>query len=174
MYRDHRAGAGPAASAERERDSVRTHASAIVIGAFTLASCVAVPVLPPPSAGTLAQSTTDGIQYRSALPRDVPQKDAKPRIAFGSSCHTTLTSPFSPPAPFYGSDVALQLLQLRQALQVEVGDAGFARAVEEAKRSVHDAPLYDVRVDLHTTSVLSVIRRDCLEVHALAGPDPHA
>ena len=70
-----------------------------------------------------------------------------------------------------GADVALQALQPQQSLQIAVGDAGFARAVEEAKRSAHDAPLFDMRVDLHTTSVLSFIRRDCLEVHALAGSD---
>jgi hypothetical protein len=142
----------------------------MAITALTLTGC-AVPVLPAPTGGTIVQATTDGIQYRSALPRDVPHKDAKPRVAFGSSCHTTLTFPLSPPTPFYGSDVALQALQLQQSLQIAVGDAGFARAVEEAKRSVHDAPLFDMRVDLHTTSVLSFIRRDCLEVHALAGSD---
>ncbi len=132
-----------------------------------------MPVAPPVSGGTVLQATTDGIQYRSALPRDIRYLDTKPRVAFGASCHTTLTFPLSPPTPFYGSDVALQALQLQQSLQVAVGDAGFARAVEEAKRSVHDAPLFDVRVDLHTTSVLSFIRRDCLEVHALAGSDRH-
>ncbi len=74
----------------------------------------------------------------------------------------------SPPTPFYGSEVALQLVPLRQPLTIAAGNAGFVAAMEEARKSVNNAPLYDVRVDLHTISVLSLVRRDCLEVHATA------
>jgi hypothetical protein len=128
----------------------------------------ATPVLPSPTGGTLFQGTTNGVQYRSALPRDVSHPPSTPREAYGQSCTTTLTFPMSPSTPFYGSDVALQVLNLRQPLALIVGDAGFAAAVANARQSVQNAPLYDVRVDLHTITVLSLYRRDCLEIHASA------
>jgi hypothetical protein len=63
-------------------------------------------------------------------------------------------------------------LPLKPGVTVAAGDAGVAKAVAEAKRSVQDAALFDVRIDVRTTSVLSLVRRDCLEVHALAAPSP--
>jgi hypothetical protein len=137
------------------------------VSTLALAGC-AVPVVPSPSGGTIYQGTTDAVQYRSALPRDVTHPAAPPREAYGSSCRTSLTFPISPPTPFYGSSTALQILPLRQPLAILAGNAGFASALAKARQSVQESPLYDVRVDLHTISVLGLVRRDCLEVHASA------
>jgi hypothetical protein len=134
---------------------------------LALAGC-AVPVVPSPSGGTIYQGTTDAVQYRSALPRDASRPPGPPREAYGTACHTTLTVPFSPPAPFLGSSFVLGTLPLRQPLVIAAGDAGFAAVMARARQSVQGAPLYDVRVDLHTIAVLGIVRRDCLEIHASA------
>jgi len=143
------------------------HASAALTVALGVTGC-AVPVMPSPSGGTIYQGTTDAVQYRSPQPRDVSHAPGPPREAFGTACHTTLTIPISPPTPFLGSGFALQVLPLRQPLMIMAGDAGFSAAVAKARQSVQGAALYDVRVDLHTISVLGIVRRDCLEIHASA------
>lgn len=135
--------------------------------ALAVAGC-AVPVMPSPSGGTIYQGTTDAVQYRSALPRDVSHPPGPRREAYGTACHTTLTFPISPPAPFLGSSFALQVVPLRQPLVIMAGDAGFAAAMTKARQSVQGAALYDVRVDMHTIAVLGIVRRDCLEIHAAA------
>jgi hypothetical protein len=144
-----------------------TRGAAALVSTLALAGC-AVPVVPSPSGGTIYQGTTDAVQYRSALPRDATHPGAPTREAYGSSCRTSLTFPTSPPTPFYGSSTALQVLPLRQPLAILAGNAGFASAMARARQSVQEASLYDVRVDLHTISVLGIVRRDCLEVHASA------
>jgi hypothetical protein len=138
--------------------------------ALSLTGC-AIPVVPSPSGGTIYQATTDVVQYRSPLPRDVSRGAGPRREAYGTSCRTTVTFPISPPTPFYFSNVALQVVPLRQPLAILAGDAGFASAMARARQSVQDAPIYDVRVDLHTISVLGLVRRDCLEIHAAAAED---
>ena len=146
-----------------------TRARAAALSSALLASTgCALPVTPSPSGGTLYQGTTDGVQYRSALPRDVKLAPGPPRQATGLACRTSLALPPDPPTPFYGSNYAVQLLALKQPFYILWGDAGFATAMEDAQRSVQNAPLYDVRVDMHTTTVLSILRRDCLEIHAAA------
>lgn len=145
----------------------RAGAAALLASALIPTGC-AVPVMPSPSGGTLYQGTTDAVQYRSPLPRDVTWPPGPPREAYGTACRTTLTFPASPPTPFLGSNVALQTLPLRQPLALLVGNAGFVAAMAKARQSVEDAPLYDVRVDLHSIAVLGIVRRDCLEVHASA------
>jgi hypothetical protein len=144
-----------------------TRAMAALVSALAGAGC-AVPVMPHPSGGTIYQGTTDAVQYRSALPRDVSRSPGPPREAHGTACRTTLTFPISPPAPFLGSSFALQVVPLRQPLAILAGDAGFATAMARARQSVEGASLYDVRVDMHTIAVLGIVRRDCLEIHASA------
>ncbi len=128
--------------------------------------------MPQPSGGTILHATTDAAQYRSALPRDAVHKDGPRRDAYGRSCQWGLTFPISPPTPFYGSNYAVQYLPTKQPLEIHFGDAGFATAVTEARKSVQDAAIYDVRVDLHTIALLSIVRRDCLEIHAAAETAP--
>jgi hypothetical protein len=144
-----------------------TRAMAALMSALATAGC-AVPVMPSPSAGTIYQGTSEAVQYRSALPRDVSRSPGPPRETHGTACRTTLTFPLSPPAPFLGSSFALQVVPLRQPLAILAGDAGFAKAMARASQSVDGAALYDVRVDLHTIAVLGIVRRDCLEIHASA------
>jgi hypothetical protein len=143
-------------------------AAFVAFAALALASngCM-FPVSPSPSGGTLYQGTTDGVQYRSTLPRDA-KSDKPPLEASGQACRYTASFPPDPPTPFYGSQWVVQQLPLRQPLVILAGDAGFVTAMEEASRSVNGAPLYDVRADMHTITLLSVLRRDCLEIHALA------
>ena len=48
------------------------------------------------------------------------------------------------------------------------GDDSYARAVRNARESVHGAAIFDVRADVHTTAVLGIWRQECTEIHALA------
>jgi hypothetical protein len=141
---------------------------ALVAGGLASTGCM-MPVTPSPSGGTVYQGTTDGVQYRSSLPRDI-KNAAPPLQAAGAACRYSLSFPPDPPTPFYGSQWVVQQLPLRQPLVILAGDAGYVTAMEEASRSVGGAALYDVRADMHTTAVLSLFRRDCLEIHAAAAP----
>jgi hypothetical protein len=134
--------------------------------ALLLLTGCAMPVVPSYTGGTIIQATTDPIDYHSTQPRDVAPTPSQK--AFGSSCHTTLTFPASPPTPFLGSGTVLSFVPLQQSFSIAVGSGGLIKAIAEARQSVHDAQLYDVRIDVHTTSVLSLVRRDCVEVHASA------
>ena len=77
--------------------------AALVLPLLTVTGC-ALPQAPVPKPdGTVMQVTTDPLQYRSALPRDVRWGGAPPREAYGESCSTLLSFPPSPPTVFPGS-----------------------------------------------------------------------
>lgn len=127
----------------------------------------ALPQSPIPTPdGTLLAVTRDAMQYRSALPRDVHLR-APPREARGEACRTMLAFPGSPPTVFMGSDFAARFVP-DNSLFITAGNDGYTKAIERAQRSVDGAPLFDVRADMHTTAVLSIVRIECIEVHALA------
>src|SRR5262249_22330623 len=115
--------------------------------------------------GTVYQSTTDAMQYRSTQPRDA--RTSAPRHAHGQACRTMLAFPSLPPPVFMGSDYAAQYLPW-SSFVATFGNDGFVRAVANARDSVGGAEIFDVRADLRTTAVLGVWRRECVEVHALA------
>lgn len=131
-----------------------------------LAGCVVLPQSPiaVPN-GTIAQVTTDAAQYRSPQPRDVGAVHA-PITVTGVSCRTMISFPPDPPSVFLGSNVVAQDLPW-QALAVTFGDDGYAAAVAAAREAAGPGRLFDVRADVHTTAVLGVWRRECIEVHAL-------
>jgi hypothetical protein len=145
-------------------------ASAVIAALATTSLGCLQPVVPRPTGGEVYQGTTDPAQYRSALPRDYGGAKKKPRAAVGEACQYSFNLPPNPPTPFPGSDVVVSNLPLKRSFTILAGDAGFATAVENARQSVQGAPIYDVRADMHTTMVLSIVRRDCLEIHASAPP----
>jgi hypothetical protein len=115
--------------------------------------------------GTVFQATTDPAQYRSPQPRDARSRawiDVE-----GEACRTILTWPLDPPTVFLGSNVAASLLPW-PSFAVVWGNDGYRKAVRRASESVGGRLLFDVRADLHTTAVLGIWRRECVEVHALA------
>jgi len=114
--------------------------------------------------GTVLQATTDAMQYRSPLPRDVHLGRA-PGEATGVACRTMLAFPTNPPTPFYGSNLAAQVIPW-QALAITFGDDGYAAAMARAREAAAGGRLFDVRADVHTTAVLGIWRRECVEVHA--------
>ncbi len=125
----------------------------------------ALPQSPIPTPdGTLYQGTIDAMQYRSPLPRDV-RIGRKPEEAQGTACRTMLALPTNPPTVFYGSTLAAQLIPW-QPLSITFGDDGYAAAMARAREAAGGPPLFDVRVDLHTTAILGIWRRECVEVHA--------
>lgn len=140
-----------------------------------LAGCAFPPLPATVTNGTLYQGTADPVQYRSPLPRDAHLATASgtPRGATGQSCRTVLAFPSIPPTPFYGSNLASQLVPW-QSLALVFGDRSYAAALGKARDSVDGAVLYDVRADMHTTAVLGIWRRECIEVHAAvaSGPTP--
>lgn len=131
-----------------------------------LAGCVALPTSPVavPN-GTIAQVTTDPAQYRSPQPRDVGSARGPTEVT-GESCRTMISFPPDPPSPFLGSSLVAQYLPW-QALALTFGDDGYATAVARAHEAAGAGRLFDVRADMHTTAVLGVWRRECVEVHAL-------
>jgi hypothetical protein len=117
--------------------------------------------------GTIYRGTTDPMAYRSSLPRDVPRPAGRWVEASGEACTTTISFPPNPPAVFLGSEAVLNALPY-PSLYVAAGNDGYALAMARARASARGAQLFDVRADVHTTSVLGIWRRDCTEVHALA------
>ncbi len=133
---------------------------------LALAACALPQSGVPGPDGTILQATRDPMQYRSPQPRDA-HGAGPPQVAYGEACRTMLTFPISPPTVFIGSRTAAQVLPW-SPLAVTAGDDGYIKAMERAERSVDGARLYDVRADLHTTAILSILRFECVEIHALA------
>ncbi len=117
--------------------------------------------------GTVYRGTTDPMQYRSSLPRDARPANRPWLEASGEACSTTVSFPPVPPAVFLGSEALVNALPY-PSLGVAAGNDGYRRAVARARESVHGAEIFDVRADVHTTSILGIWRRDCTEVHAMA------
>ncbi len=117
-----------------------------------------------PVPGTLLQATRDPAQYRAALPRDVQGSSMRGETS-GQACRTMLSWPSNPPTPFLGSAEAASLLPW-PSFDVEWGNAGYAKATEEAVKAAGGGVLYDVRADVHTRAVLGLLRFECIEIHA--------
>jgi hypothetical protein len=77
-----------------------------------------------------------------------------------------LSWPANPPTPFIGSAAAASLLPW-PSFSVMWGNDGYAKAAARAVESAGGGTLYDVRADVHTTAVLGIWRRECIEIHAL-------
>ena len=142
----------------------RLAAALLVLVAPATAGCLLPQNIPGPG-GTILQATRDPAQYKSALPRDV-QGMATQGEARGKACRTMLSWPSNPPTPFLGSAGAASLLPW-PSFDVEWGNAGYAKATEQAVSEAGGGILYDVRADLHTTAVLGILRFECVEVHAM-------
>lgn len=86
--------------------------------------------------------------------RELPPDAVPAAEVFGKSCQHGLSIPIS--------------ASLRsQSISGAVGDGGYRRAVENIRREHPDViGLYDVRVDEHTTSILGIYKRLCVEVTA--------
>lgn len=120
---------------------------------------------------TIYDGTRDVMQYRSPLPKDAQPAVVTARQALGVSCSTTIAFPPLPPALFLGSQSVINALPW-PSFTIGAGDRGYAAAMREAHAAAGDGILVDVRADLHTTSILSIVRRDCTEVHAAIARKP--
>jgi hypothetical protein len=133
--------------------------------ALALAGC-AFPQSPIPTAdGTIYHGGASTMQYRSPLPRDVHPAPGAVEETHGESCSSMLAFPPSPPAVFLGSGYVVQKLPWTP-LTITAGDSGYIHAVARAREAAGGANLFDVRADLHTTSVFGIFTRECIEVHA--------
>jgi hypothetical protein len=119
--------------------------------------------LPIPSY-TLVHATTDPAQYRSALPRDVTAPQKPGPEASGEACRTMITFPPEPPTPFLGSASVASLIPW-PSVDATWGNDGYAKAVAKAVDGVGGGTLIDVRTDVHTTAILGIWRKECIEVH---------
>jgi hypothetical protein len=141
-------------------------AAAVAFACVATTGCL-VPqsALPVPSA-TILQVTRDAAQYRSPLPRDV-QGARSFEPTRGESCRTMLSWPSNPPTPFVGSAAAASLLPW-PSFSVLWGNDGYVKATALAlEHAGGGGTLIDVRADVHTTAVLGIWRRECIEVHAV-------
>jgi hypothetical protein len=131
------------------------------------AACVACQIPPSPvhvPDGTVYEGTHNPVQYRAALIRDL-KVNATPKQAYGEACKTGFYLPTYQVSPFLGSS---WLANAVTPFNVGVvwGNAGVIRAIAEAKESSGAKLLYNVRLDQHSTAILGVWHRDCVEVHA--------
>lgn len=148
----------------------------LALGLALGASGCLLPATPnQPNQGTIVQATDDPFEWRSAQPRDVRggAQGAAARLpeTQGTACRTVLAWPPNPPTPFLGSATAAQLIPW-PSFGVAFGNEGFAMAARQAEDAAGGGTLVDVRADLHTTSVLGIWRRECVEVHALVARGP--
>jgi hypothetical protein len=120
---------------------------------------------------TIYDGTREGMQYRSPLPKDAQPAVVTGQQALGVSCSTTIGFPPLPPALFLGSESVINAIPW-PSFTIGAGDRGYAAAMKEAHQAAGEGALVDVRADLHTTSILSIVRRDCTEVHAAIARKP--
>jgi len=98
-------------------------------------------------------SGTGPLSYATMTPREVPPDATRVGPVTGRSCQFGVSTPF----------LGLSIPQLSGGW----GEGGFARALEEIRRSRPDLRgIYDVIVDDHVMSVLTVFQRQCTEVTA--------
>lgn len=114
---------------------------------------------------TVFDATREPMQDRSPLPRDVHLSAGALPEATGVSCSTTISFPPLPPALFLGSESVINALPW-PSFTIGAGDRGYAAAMRKAQAAAGSGTLFDVRADVHTTAVLGIWRRDCVEVHA--------
>jgi hypothetical protein len=142
-----------------------TGAIALVVGSACAWGCAMPqsPVHVPDT--TVFDGTREPMQYKSPLPRDVHLAAGAPPEATGVACSTTIAFPPLPPALFYGSEAVINALPW-PSFTIGAGNRGYALAMERAHAAAGTGTLFDVRADVHTTSLLGIWRRDCIEVHA--------
>ncbi len=133
------------------------------------AGCAMPQGVPSVPSYTLAHATRDPAEYRSAAPRDVQSPPARWPEAHGQACRTLLTFPPEPPTPFLGSAAAASLVPW-PSFDATWGNDGYAKAVANALDSAGGGTLIDVRADVHTTAILGIWRKECIEVHGLVAP----
>ncbi len=120
---------------------------------------------------TVFDATREAMQYRSPLPRDAQPTVLTGQQAVGVSCSTTVGFPPLPPALFLGSESVINAIPW-PSFTIGAGNRGYAIAMQRAYAAAGTGTLFDVRADLHTTSYLSIVRRDCVEVHASVARKP--
>ena len=140
------------------------------VAALACASCgppyVARPgVLPE---GTVFEEATGPLSYQASTPRDVGR--VAPRgEAHGEACQYGIIVPISAASTFFRNPTADDVARI-PPLGVVWGEGGYAAAMADAQQSAGGGRLYDVRADLHISSVLGVYVRDCVDVHASIAP----
>ena len=98
------------------------------------------------------------LSYASATPQDLPDNAVSIGRVHGKACQHGLALPFT-------VNVKGQSGKLSGAY----GRGGYERALRKIKKDHSDIQgIYDVQVDLHQTSILTIYRRVCTEVTALA------
>ncbi|HEX8790747.1 MAG TPA: hypothetical protein VF765_07330 [Polyangiaceae bacterium] len=120
---------------------------------------------------TVFDHTQEDMQYRSPLPKDAQPTVLTGQQALGVACSTTVGFPPLPPALFLGSESVINAIPW-PSFTIGAGNRGYAIAMQRAYEAAGTGTLFDVRADLHTTSVLSIVRRDCIEVHASVARKP--
>lgn len=142
--------------------------AAICASAIACASCATPPIPLHVPDGTVYQGTTGPIQYRGAAIRDM-KVPAHPKEAYGEACSDAIYLPTAPSSPFPGSAILANVANL-PTIGAAWGDGGIVRALAAAKENARGGTLYDVRLDLHSLSILGIFHHDCVEVHAAVKP----
>jgi hypothetical protein len=140
-----------------------TRAFAVLFGTLGMVGCTLQSPVKVPD-GNIFQGSTDPAQYQSTHPRDA--RGPTWRETAGAACRTLLSWPPNPPTPFLGSEQAAAYLPWN-SFTVAAGNDGYALAVSRARERAGGGILFDVRADTHTTSILGIWRRECIEVHGI-------
>jgi len=138
--------------------------------ALALCSCEPPYVARPRvlTSGTVFELASGPTSYRAPGPRDV-RRAAPHRNAYGESCQYGVVLPVSLAAAVLSAPASDDVARI-PPLGVVWGKGGYADALAEAHRDAAGGMLYDVRADIHFSSVLGVYVRKCVEVHASVAP----
>ncbi len=118
--------------------------------------------------GTVFEQASGPLSYRAPAGPDVGR--AAPRAtAYGESCQYGIILPLSAAATFFSKPTSDDVGRI-PPLGVVWGKGGYADAMAQAQRDAVRGRLYDVRADLHVSSVLGIYIRNCVEVHASVAP----
>jgi hypothetical protein len=110
------------------------------------------PSLIPPGSLVLFYFSKGPLSSNPSTRKDLPPDAVLGEQVFGKTCQ-------------YGLSVPLSLSLRSSSLSGAIGDGGYRKTIEKMKK---DHPellgLFDVKVDLHITSILGFYRRLCTEV----------
>lgn len=120
----------------------------------------AFPGLLPPGGLVLFYNSSGPLSFVTATRRELPKGAVLLGEVRGRSCQ-------------YGISIPLGLSPNATSLSGAAGNGGFKKALEDIqKKDPEVIGIYDVKEDLHLTSILGIFRRLCTEVTAGAFANP--
>jgi hypothetical protein len=112
------------------------------------------PMLIRPGGLLLFYNAEGPLSLQAMTPKEIPKDlvPAKSEEVFAKGCQ-------------HGLSIPLSLAIRRQSLSGAWGKAGMGKAILKLKKEQPEiVGLYDVKIDMHTTSILGIYTRQCVEI----------